>query len=342
MPVSRFTANGFARNSPMPVDPNPRRLAVPSWLVSAVFHAVLMVVLAIVLQMESRTGAAPERTAEVGIVLRHQQGEKDYFEGPESQSDRQQHESSDDRASDAQDTAGLAEAIAEAPPSDPTDALPTGLPRLGPGDLEGGGIGSAGGAANAAGGRTSHKAGGEARTSVFGLEGEGYKFVYVFDRSASMGGSGFTPMDAAKGQLLASLAGLEETHQFQIIFYNERPWRFQPTGDPDRLLFATERNKTLAERFIRGVTADGATRHEDALLAALRLSPDVVFFLTDADEPKLYPPQLTKIARRAAGVTIHCIEFGVGPQQDPNNFLVQLARQNGGRHAYVDTTKLNR
>jgi len=32
--------------------------------------------------------------------------------------------------------------------------------------------------------------GGKAHTSLFGVVGEGYKFVYVFDRSGSMGGRG--------------------------------------------------------------------------------------------------------------------------------------------------------
>ncbi|MFW6125438.1 MAG: VWA domain-containing protein [Pirellulales bacterium] len=325
----------------MSVDPVPRRLTLPSWLVSAVLHALLLVVLALVLQTESRTGAATERSAEVGIVLRHRQGEKEFFEGPDQ--DAQRRPNAQRNTADARNAAtGMNDAIGERPPTDPTDALPKGQPRLGPGNLEGGGIGSASAALEPAAGRTSRSAGGEARTSVFGVEGEGYKFVYVFDRSASMGGSGFTPMDAAKAQLAASLQSLDRTHQFQIIFYNDTLRRFQPTGHPDRLLFATKRNKTLAERFIGGVTSDGATRHEQALLAAVRLAPDVIFFLTDADEPKLYPTQLDKIARRAAGVAIHCIEFGVGPQQDPNNFLVQLARENGGRHAYVDTTQLRR
>ncbi len=80
--------------------------------------------------------------------------------------------------------------------------------------------------------------GGRARTSLYGIEADGYKFIYVFDRSGSMGGSGRnTPLSSAKANLLASLESLGDTHQFQIIFYNEKPTMFALAGHPDRLVF---------------------------------------------------------------------------------------------------------
>ena len=130
------------------------------------------------------------------------------------------------------------------------------------------------------------------RTGVFGVQGQGYKFVYVFDRSGSMGGHGGAPLAAAQAQLIESLQDLGQTHQFQIIFYNERPHIFNPTGGPRPVGFGTDENKYQAEQFIESITADGATEHEDALALALRMAPDVIFFLTDADEPRLNPDQL--------------------------------------------------
>ena len=50
--------------------------------------------------------------------------------------------------------------------------------------------------------------GGKARVSLFGLVGEGYKFVYVFDRSGSMGGEGRESLRAVKAELIRSLKGL--------------------------------------------------------------------------------------------------------------------------------------
>jgi hypothetical protein len=181
---------------------------------------------------------------------------------------------------------------------------------------------------------------GAARTGVFGVSGVGYKFVYVFDRSGSMDGHGGAPLASAKRELVHSLRELEKTHQFQIIFYNENPRIFAPSGGEGRLAFGTEQNKRLAERFVGGITADGATQHEEALTMALRMRPDVIFFLTDADEPSLSAKQLARIAQQNHGTSINAIEFGYGPQGDSNNFLVRMARQNGGQHVYVDVSQL--
>ncbi len=41
-----------------------------------------------------------------------------------------------------------------------------------------------------------------------------------------------------------SLKNLDTVHQFQIIFYNERPVIFNPTGTPGRLAFATGRTRS--------------------------------------------------------------------------------------------------
>ncbi len=177
---------------------------------------------------------------------------------------------------------------------------------------------------------------GKARVTLFGLTGKGYKFVYVLDRSASMAGSGHEALRILKAELIQSLGGLDEVHQFQIVFYNDKPMVFNPSGATDRLAFATDENKSRAERFIRSITADGGTRHEDALKLAIRLHPDVIFFLTDGDDPKLSPAQLDQISRQAGGITIHAIELGSGKKPAGKTFLETLAAENGGKYAYVD------
>jgi hypothetical protein len=155
-----------------------------------------------------------------------------------------------------------------------------------------------------------------------------------------MDGHGGAPLVTAKNELIASLGDLGQTHQFQIIFYNETPRVFNPTGREGRLVFGNEQNKNLARRFVRSITASGATRHLEALELALRMSPDVIFFLTDADEPRMTPADLAHIAQMNRGATINAIEFGYGPQINSENFLAKLARQNGGKHVYVDVSQL--
>ena len=189
--------------------------------------------------------------------------------------------------------------------------------------------------------RSAASPGEKAQTSLFGIQAEGAKFAYVLDHSGSMGGdSGGKALAAAKTELLASLDKLDEIHQFQIVVYNHRPRVFNPTGQPGRLTFGTEQNKAEVRRFFTSVEAEGGTDHLAALAMAIRTHPDVIFLLTDADDPKLKSRDLARLEQLAVGIVIHTVEFGTGPQKEPENFLVKLARQSGGEHAYVDVAKL--
>jgi hypothetical protein len=312
------------------IEPLQRRTTLPSWLISAVLHAVLLMAAGTLLWSAPPRGAVGQRTAEVGIVLKHQEGDdQPYYEGPEGTG-------AEAAAAAPAGAASLDELLGGQPAIDPSSRLPSSLNVLGPGALEGGAVGTAIGADAGIRG-SGAPSGGRGLTSVFGIRAEGSKFAYVFDRSGSMQGP---PLEAAKAELIASLKSLQDTHQFQIIFYNDRVSRFSPTGEPNRLFFATEQNKNLAARYIGSIVAAGGTDHEQALMLAINLQPDVIFFLTDADEPKLWPGQLDKIHRAAAGITIHAIEFGFGPQSESENFLVKLARDNGGTHGYVDISRL--
>jgi hypothetical protein len=182
---------------------------------------------------------------------------------------------------------------------------------------------------------------GKGRTSMFGIEGKGYKFVYVIDRSGSMGGDGNATLKAAKAELLASIGKLERTHSFQIVFYNEKPTTFNPANN-GLAVFANDRNKELAERFIDSISAGGGTEHDAALRMALKLKPDVIFWLTDADRPKLDDDEIARFNNMAAGTVINAIEFGSGPQKDKENFLTKIAEANAGEHKYVDVRTLEK
>lgn len=174
---------------------------------------------------------------------------------------------------------------------------------------------------------------------MFGIQAEGSKFVYVLDRSGSMSENANRPMNAAKAELIRSFEKLDTVHQFQIVFYNERPKVFNPTGQPGRLAFGTQQNKAEARRFVNSVVAEGGSAHEDALLTAIRMHPDVIFYLSDADDPKLRAADLARLEKSAAGILIHAIEFGKGPRRG-GGFMAKLAEQSGGEYTYVDVSKL--
>lgn len=176
----------------------------------------------------------------------------------------------------------------------------------------------------------------EMRTGIFGLEATGNRFVYVFDRSASMGEPDGRPLVRAKEELVASIGNLGGVQQFYIVFYNHRQHLFNASDARQRLVFATDDNKRAARRFIDAVRADGGTRHFEAITLALRLRPDVMFLLTDSEaDDDLTADELDTLARSLAGTRCMVVQFGAdGDERSPN--LARLAALSGGKYAVID------
>lgn len=322
----------------------PRRLA-PAWLISFVFHFSAIVLLAFTIKpippaFEGRGGS-------LGIVLASRSGDKDLFD-------------------DEGGAGGSAEILPEAPPVDilaalPSDTQPTETTPTEPVEqsayaeqpasavaaTQASSTPIASSLAHAAQSTGASNLGndrgrgtGAARVSVFGVEGQGRTFLYLFDRSSSMDGA---PLASAKRQLLDSLAALEGSHQFHVIFFNTKVLSLDVVGGGRRIAFADDRNKQLAANFVGGVTAEGGTDRLSALREAIRFGPDVIFFLTDADDP-MSPGELADIAREnsRAQAAICVIEFGRRQSPLPGNFLTELARQSGGQYGYVNTATLRK
>ncbi|MFT5301195.1 MAG: hypothetical protein ACI814_001980 [Mariniblastus sp.] len=181
------------------------------------------------------------------------------------------------------------------------------------------------------------KIGGKVTTEIFGVKGTGSRFVYVIDRSESMLGPelDFRPMLAARQQILESLNSLEEIHQFQIVFYNHETRVFQ-TGTG--MHYATQQNKEIATSFIIRTKPEGGTDHLQALLAAFKFSPDVIFFLTDA-EGGFSARDLADISDRNRSVAvINAIEFG--ERRGRNRSLEAVARESGGQYVFKNINTL--
>ena len=179
------------------------------------------------------------------------------------------------------------------------------------------------------------KSPGGIRTGIFGLEAKGNRFVYVFDRSASMAEPAGRPLAAAKQELIRSIDELGDVQQFYGIFYNDRLHVFSPAGSRGRLVFATEENRRAARRFVEGVRADGGTRHAEALAAAFRLAPDVVFLLTDADaKDDLTDAELERLSRLGSGSRCMVVQFGDESRRSPR--LAELAARCGGAYRILN------
>lgn len=319
-------------------------VALPAWLISLVVHALLVILLGYVASRELHGTGAPVNA--VLITSSSSITNEDYFDDEQAVEMAAAEDASDSPPTESQDgtsegaASGLA-AIADGPPPvDSSTALPsTELASATAGEAM---SGTATGAAGFANGprRPAAIHGKFARTHVYGVPGEGNTFVYVFDHSSSMGTGAGSPLASAKRELLASLDDLGDENRFQIIFYNDQQTIMDLGRGFAGLVFADKRAKTLAHRFVEGVMADGATRHFEALQKALRMAPDVIFFLTDADEPALSDARLSQIRRLNGGrTTINTIEFGEGAQPRRDNFLARIARDNGGQYVYIDITR---
>lgn len=348
-----------------PVKPEPhpetadRRTFFSSWGFSIFFHAVVLIILTLTITqaVPPPKGLTEEKAADVGIAFRTQDDEKVLYEsaadvmadeaGTSESSDSQPEDTS--KKTDSEVIAELSSAIAgESSPEIPD------LASLAPGLAPASGDGSTGlervtdGLGNVTGvGPGTFKGFGKGKISCFGTSGEGSTFVFVFDRSASMGfhpaDTAETPMKAAKIELRRSLRTLQSNQQFQIIFYNgleEDLLQFEK----NRLLFASRENVVAAERFLASIVPLGGTDHRTALNLALRQHPDVIFFLTDADENEttLNSADLERIRKNSAGTQINAIQFGNGPNPQTGNWLAKLAEQSGGQYVYLDVNQLNR
>lgn len=309
---------------------------IPAWALSLLMHVSILATISVFwVSAPGGTGGEPDRP--VGIAVAYEaNGSDEYFL------------SDGGSRSGASDANAASNAASQSLPG--ADSVPTNTAEMLNGLLPGadGMPSNPGNAAGALGlGDGNGKLGGsrdgpKVNTKVFDIEGYGSRFVYVFDRSDSMNGNDGRPLAAAKKELLQSLESLGKVHQFQIIFYNDSPLPFGgiERGGP-RLLRGDEQDKRAALGFVRDIRATGSTRHLDALRMALRMNPDVIFFLTDADSPALTSREIEDLQRRAdtCGATIHAIHFGEGAGPRDGNWIQALATATRGKYRYFDVNQ---
>jgi hypothetical protein len=151
--------------------------------------------------------------------------------------------------------------------------------------------------------------------------------VYVLDRSLTMGIG--RKLDFARRELIASLRRLARSVRFQVIDYNDSAEPLIVDGQRD-LLPAEPAIVEKAITHILELGAAGATNHLAALRRGIDLHPDVLFFLTDADDLK--PEVIAAITQRNRRTVIHTIELTQFRTPHPQGPLARLARDNHGTY----------
>jgi hypothetical protein len=165
-------------------------------------------------------------------------------------------------------------------------------------------------------------------TVFFGLQQRADTVVFVVDMSGSMNdGHRF---DRAVAELVRALGGLAPTQKFFVFFFNATT---HPMLDmaPPQLQPATPDNRAKVVKWIEKLQPDADTNPEDALERALKLQPQVIYFLTDGEIPPT-TPDTVKGLNQAHKTVIHTIAFGT---EEGADMLKAIAQDNGGKYQFV-------
>jgi hypothetical protein len=168
---------------------------------------------------------------------------------------------------------------------------------------------------------------GEGDSRFFGLGGKGRSFVYVLDCSGSMNDEG--RFIRAREELLRSIEHLTSDQSYYVIFYNDGTYPM----DADGAVPATPRQIDKTRTWVDRVFPGGGTRPKQALLLALSLEPDAIYFLSDG----IFDPSTLEVIRaesRASSLRIPIHTIAIGSREGQSQMRT-LSRITGGRYHYV-------
>jgi hypothetical protein len=164
----------------------------------------------------------------------------------------------------------------------------------------------------------------------FGIHAPGKRFVYVVDCSASMN----LPHDSEyktrfrrlKVELVRSIGMMDSSMSFFVIFFNQ-----DALPMPARELQpAVPRLQKYFLEWCAKMKATGGTNPRDAMQMALRMQPDVIFFLTDGSFSYRVTEELKSL--KQSRIVIHTFAFG---DPEGEEILKEIAENNGGEYKFV-------
>lgn len=184
----------------------------------------------------------------------------------------------------------------------------------------------------------SMKSDSDSKMQFCGVEGGGNHFVYLVDSSGSMGDA----FESARTELLRSIQALTPEQRFYVIFFDAESDYMRisdPSEDESRSVYATPENKQRLARWAMTVSMDRGKAPYDAIPFALDLSPDVIFLLSDGEFPQRIEDMLKEINRvdnlfgdDGPISIIHTIGYH---SREGETRMRRIAEQNGGKYRYV-------
>jgi hypothetical protein len=172
---------------------------------------------------------------------------------------------------------------------------------------------------------------GKKATEFFGIDGYGQSFVYVVDCSGSMNQNG--KFERARYELLQSIEQLTKDQSYFVIFYNHRAHPMEG----DHLVLATPAHIAETSHWVNYAEADGGTEPLPALLLALSMHPDAIYFLSDGqfDPNTIQEMRLRNrpnIRLKTRQIPIHTIAFY---DRFAAGLMRAIARNSGGEFKFV-------
>ncbi len=327
-------------NSLQAVDYDEPNRLLPSWLISLVLHGLLLGVVVIGSDRRGTPEGSGEEFRDVGLISKDE-----LPDAVEAAVGGGAADATPPATSTAVDEPLLAEQQVESEPALPLQlpttptigagpTLPMNLPSAAAaGAAKAPNTGRVRGATGGEGGLLGPRFGRTDGTSFFQVAAQGDHFVYVVDCSGSMDEN--NAIGVARAELMASIERLDPSKRFQILFYDSD---LHPMlNGKQEIFFATDINRTFARQFINNQQPDSGTMHFPALKWALSMAPDVVFFLTDGDDPELSFRELRDLrGLNRQNTKVHVIQFGKGAKLGPLNWLEQLAKDHQGTYRYRD------
>lgn len=170
-----------------------------------------------------------------------------------------------------------------------------------------------------------------AAATFFGAKSTGSRFVFVVDNSNSMGGGKFeTTLD----ELVRSVEAMRPPQRFYVIFFSDTAYRMFHPQPAEGMILATPENKTKLRSWLYTVEMCLRTKGEQAVKAAIAMRPDAIYILGDGAFTDKTGQLLTAPHNRR--VTIHTI--GMQVNQRGEQELTGIAKANHGTFRNVEAS----
>lgn len=156
------------------------------------------------------------------------------------------------------------------------------------------------------------------------------RYVFVVDCSQSMNhrypGPAKTRLGRVKLELWRAIYRMSPEQKYFIVFFNSRALPMPAEG----LVPGGPEGQQEFFHWTAGLRANGLTDPYDALLLAVRLQPDEIFFLTDGEFNYRAVREVTKA--NFGGIRIHTIALG---DDSGARFLEEIAARNNGTYRHI-------